>query len=133
MIRVRYILGERLLAEFADRTAAIPALATVQEATGYFARQDRNVLPVIDSAGFLVGMLERVALLNATRAGQNERQASELVLLNFPILDGAMGAAQAYYFLKAEKRRFAAVYDGKTFLGMVHLSELLKERTRPVS
>ncbi len=125
-IRVRAILGERVLRDVVPGAqVAIAPHTAVQDALAAMQSRQLQRLPIVDDEEGLRGVVTVEDARRAVAGNRGEEAVSGFASDQFLVFDGNMPASRAYYFLRQQRARFAAVVDGPVFLGMVHTDAML--------
>ncbi len=130
LIRTRTVLDGKFVRDFVRHTLIFrdaETIATVAETSAGHAS-----VVVTDDAGTAFGVVSGVDLMLAVGDGRGGNPISTIVRHNFPVLNADMPATQAYYFLKAEKRRLAGVVDDGRLVGLLHFDQFDEGARRPV-
>jgi stage IV sporulation protein FB len=120
MIRVRVAFGDKRVRDLV--TVDQPRLwmnDAVDRAAGLIDPGAPAAYAVVDGFGTAFGIVTRDGVTEAMQRGDGAAPLSSIAVLDLPVLYAAMPAAQAYYFLKAEKQPVAGVIDGGTFVGLL--------------
>jgi len=130
-LRVRHILADRTLGDLA-RDAPAPLLHTdpLDAAVDVLDRYGGEAVAVTDADGALVALSPAVAVRSAARQGRGHEPVGRYLTSDFAVLRADMPAAQAWYFLRSERRRLAGVVSGDRFVGVVNIDSFLDDSRR---
>lgn len=125
MVRVKILLEEKTA-----RDLVVPGQPTVRltdpiEGALSGVGPSSSVFAVTDETGALYGVVTADDIFAAVRAGGGDAPMSEITRSDFPVMSADTPGPQAYYFLKAQKKRFAGVVDNDVFVGLIFYDSLL--------
>ena len=128
VIRVRYLLNGKQLKDLVPPNQRMLNVEdTVESVQRHVSSDTPPALPVTDEARAFFGAIFTADITRAWRAGEGERPMRDFLRRGFPVMTSDTSAPQAYYFLKAEKKKFAGVVDDERYVGLVYFDQFLKE------
>jgi hypothetical protein len=117
----------QFLESLTDRTPLFAAdAATAMVARAFADRPGSPAFPVTDSAGIVIGLVERASVTRAIADGQVGCSIADLVQRRGPVLDAALSARDAIGLLLAhpDQHETFVVTDGRQCLGVCSLRVL---------
>lgn len=127
MVKMKISLGGKTLKDFVRREIPVFFMEDpVESLTPYLENDGVTAFPVTDRVGILPAAIMREDAIDALGSCDREKPLLKYLKTNFPLLDGATPAIQAYHFLRSEKQRLAGVVEGGYYVGLVSFYDLSK-------